>query len=411
MVGLVLVLFLSWGLVDSDSVETHLICSQQPITALVGDDVILPCHLQPPVSAADWTVEWSKPGLDPESVHYHEDGRLRVKEQNPFYSYRTRLFVNDLKTGNVSVKIFDVGKSDSGIYKCFLPSIKKEASIKLIVVERRLIGSQQPITALVGDDVILPCHLQPPVSAADWTVEWSKPGLNPESVHYHEEGGLGVKEQNPSFSDRTSLSVDDMKTGDVSLRIFNVEKNDSGIYKCFLPSIKKEASIELIVATELENRATDIKNGATVLENGATDLENGATYLENRATDVENTATDLEHTATDLEHTATDLENKAEAQARDKAQAEARAREEAGATAKKATDRAIAAEARAQKAEVRAKKATDRAIAAEARAQKAEVRAKKAEDRAKKAEDRARDAKSEPKKPKPEPETQKSELD
>ncbi|KAM3589998.1 uncharacterized protein V6R79_001618 [Siganus canaliculatus] len=247
MVGLFFVLFLSWGLVNSNPVEIHLICSQQPITALVGGDVILPCHLQPPVSAADWTVEWSKPGLNPESVHYHENGRAKFEEQNPSYSFRTRLFVNDMKTGNVSVKIFDVEESDSGIYKCFLPSIQKEASIKLIVEERRLICSQQPITALFGDDVILPCHLQPPVSAADWTVEWSKPGLDPESVHYHEDGRLRVKEQNPFYSHRTSLSVNDMKTGDVSLTIFDLKKNDSGIYKCFLPSIKKEASIELIV--------------------------------------------------------------------------------------------------------------------------------------------------------------------
>ncbi|KAM3590287.1 uncharacterized protein V6R79_007006 [Siganus canaliculatus] len=247
MVGLVLVLFLSWGLVDSNPVERQLICSQQPITALAGDDVILPCHLQPPVSAADWTVEWSKPGLNPESVHYHENGRVKFEEQNPSYSFRTKLFVDDMKTGNVSVKIFDVEKSDSGIYKCFLPSIKKEASIELIVVERHFVCSQQPITALFGDDVILPCHLDPPVSAADWTVEWSKPGLDPESVHYHEDGRLRVKEQNPSYSHRTSLSVDDMKTGDVSLRIFDLKKSDSGIYKCFLHSTKKEASIELIV--------------------------------------------------------------------------------------------------------------------------------------------------------------------
>ncbi|KAM3590649.1 uncharacterized protein V6R79_013676 [Siganus canaliculatus] len=139
MVGLVLVLFLSWGLVDSDSVKTQLICSQQPITALVGDDVILPCHLQPPVSAADWTVEWSKPGLDPESVHYHEEGGLKFEEQNPSFSGRTSLSVDDMKTGDVSLRLFSVEKNDSGIYKCFLPSIKKEASIKLIVdpVKRR----------------------------------------------------------------------------------------------------------------------------------------------------------------------------------------------------------------------------------------------------------------------------------
>ncbi|KAM3589928.1 uncharacterized protein V6R79_000120 [Siganus canaliculatus] len=347
-------------------VETHLICSQQPITALDGDDVILPCHLQPPVSAADWTVEWSKPGLDPESVHYYENGRPQFDKQNPSYSFRTELFVDDMKTGNVSVKIFDVVKSDSGIYKCFLPSIKKEASIELIVVERRLIGSQQPITALFGDDVILPCHLKPPVSAADWTVEWSKPGLVPESVHYHEEGGLRVQEQNPSFSDRTSLSVDDMKTGDVSLRIFNVKKNDSGIYKCFLPSIKKEASIKLIVAEARARLMDKVKNAKVRFENAKVRFENAKVRFENANVRL----TNVKVRFTNVKVRFTNAENRA-----NKVEAEARAREEALVRAKKALDEVTDATKKATDLESRVTDLRERATYLKNQATDAENRA------------------------------------
>ncbi|KAM3591086.1 uncharacterized protein V6R79_022086 [Siganus canaliculatus] len=236
MVGRVLVLFLSWGLVDSDSVKTQLICSQQPITALVGDDVILPCHLQPPVSAADWTVEWSKPGLDPESVHYHENGRLKFKEQNPLYSFRTRLFMDDMKTGNVSMKIFKVEESDSGIYKCFLPSIKKEASIELIVGDPVLMASTKPVQAKVGDDVVLQCRLEPILDVTNMLVEWRQ---NQTIVHVYRDRKDAPELQNERFRGRTSLFHQEMTRGNISLKLSRVTEEDSGGFTCFIPKLEK----------------------------------------------------------------------------------------------------------------------------------------------------------------------------
>ncbi|XP_044039960.1 butyrophilin subfamily 3 member A2-like isoform X6 [Siniperca chuatsi] len=109
----------------------ELICSHQPIVALVGDDVILPCHLEPPISAGSERVMWTKPGLDPKYIHVHQDGRLLYQLQNPSYSYRTRLFVDELMNGNVSMEIFSVKISDAGKYFCILPKV--EASIQLTV--------------------------------------------------------------------------------------------------------------------------------------------------------------------------------------------------------------------------------------------------------------------------------------
>ncbi|KAK6291639.1 hypothetical protein J4Q44_G00374230 [Coregonus suidteri] len=43
----------------------------------------------------------------------------------------------------------------------------------------QVVGSAEPIVALVGDDVILPCTLRPTVSAVYQTVEWQRPDLKP----------------------------------------------------------------------------------------------------------------------------------------------------------------------------------------------------------------------------------------
>uniref|UniRef100_A0A8P4GAZ5 Ig-like domain-containing protein n=1 Tax=Dicentrarchus labrax TaxID=13489 RepID=A0A8P4GAZ5_DICLA len=113
--------------------QSELICSHQPIVALAGDDVILPCYLDPPISASSETVVWTRPGLDPKYIHVHRDGRPANLFQNPYYFLRARLFVDELQNGNVSMKIFRVKISDAGKYFCFLEPMLKEASIQLTV--------------------------------------------------------------------------------------------------------------------------------------------------------------------------------------------------------------------------------------------------------------------------------------
>ncbi|XP_045922951.1 butyrophilin subfamily 1 member A1-like [Micropterus dolomieu] len=129
----VLLFHLVFLLVPSAGAQPELICSHQPIVALAGDDVILPCHLEPAVSASSETVVWTKPGLDPKYIHVHQDGRLMFEPPNPSYNFRTTLFLDEMMRGNVFLKLSSVKISDAGKYFCFLPSIKKEASVQLAV--------------------------------------------------------------------------------------------------------------------------------------------------------------------------------------------------------------------------------------------------------------------------------------
>uniref|UniRef100_A0A667WMV9 Ig-like domain-containing protein n=1 Tax=Myripristis murdjan TaxID=586833 RepID=A0A667WMV9_9TELE len=113
--------------------QSHVIGSPQPIVALAGDDVVLPCRLEPAVSDFSGTVEWTKEGLSPPFVHVHKSGGQVVQSQNPLYKYRTVLFVDELKNGNVSLKLFRATVSDEGTYLCFIPSIRKGDFIQLTV--------------------------------------------------------------------------------------------------------------------------------------------------------------------------------------------------------------------------------------------------------------------------------------
>uniref|UniRef100_A0A667Z2K9 Ig-like domain-containing protein n=1 Tax=Myripristis murdjan TaxID=586833 RepID=A0A667Z2K9_9TELE len=97
--------------------STGLIGPPQPIVAIVGDDVILPSHLEPATDAADMPVDWMRPDLDHSLVHQRYKGQEVVTRQNPSYVGRTSLFTDKLKHGNVSLKLSEVKLSDEGGYR------------------------------------------------------------------------------------------------------------------------------------------------------------------------------------------------------------------------------------------------------------------------------------------------------
>ncbi|XP_045920994.1 butyrophilin subfamily 3 member A3-like [Micropterus dolomieu] len=196
-------------LIESVGAQSALICSHQPIVALAGDDVILPCHLEPAVSASSEIVVWAKPGLEPEYIHVHQDGRLMDEHQNPSYRFRTALFVDELIKGNVFLKIFSVKISDAGKYFCFLQSMQKEASIQLTVG-----AVSSPIIQVVSDNsisVVFQCE------SAGWYPE-------PEVFWLDSEGNL--LSAGPT---ETVRDPDDLYT--VSSRV-TVEKRHSNSFTC-----------------------------------------------------------------------------------------------------------------------------------------------------------------------------------
>uniref|UniRef100_A0A3P9ARL8 Ig-like domain-containing protein n=1 Tax=Maylandia zebra TaxID=106582 RepID=A0A3P9ARL8_9CICH len=134
--------FSVWTLVQG---EVLVIGSNLPIIAAPGDDVILPCHLEPMFDVQGMTVEWSKPDLKPnpsdrlsrvEYVHLYRDRQEVPDMKMASYFRRTELFMDDMKHGNISLKILNVSEEDNGRYRCFIPKLRsrlKAAVVELVV--------------------------------------------------------------------------------------------------------------------------------------------------------------------------------------------------------------------------------------------------------------------------------------
>ncbi|XP_039678388.1 CD276 antigen homolog isoform X2 [Perca fluviatilis] len=98
-----------------------------------------------------------------------------------------------------------------------------------------------------GDDVTLPCQVADSSISA---VQWTRADLKPDIVLLYRDGRLDPTQQHPSFKDRVELVDTDLKDGDMSLILMNVNINDTGIYKCGVTtsnSTPTESDIEPII--------------------------------------------------------------------------------------------------------------------------------------------------------------------
>ncbi|XP_034712892.1 myelin-oligodendrocyte glycoprotein-like [Etheostoma cragini] len=149
----VILLIVGFAAVEGDS---HVVGPVQPIVAAPGDDVILPCHVEPPETVAGMTVEWSRPDRQPdprdrlsrvEYVHLYRDTREVPDMKISSYVGRTELFTEGLRHGNISLKIMNVTLADRGRFRCFIPKLHGQTqwSVVQLVVEQKSPTTETPL--------------------------------------------------------------------------------------------------------------------------------------------------------------------------------------------------------------------------------------------------------------------------
>ncbi|EMP23863.1 Butyrophilin subfamily 2 member A1 [Chelonia mydas] len=230
------------------------------------------------MSAENMEVGWLR-SQDSAVVHLYHDGQDQYGEQMLEYRGRTELLKDDITNGRVSLRIRGVRPSDDGQYKCYFQSrvcllvfehfevgnMHRAALTFLSVLvplqfnflfplthftaQFTVTGPDRPVTASLGGEAVLPCHLSPRMSAEDMEVGWLR-SQDSAVVHLYRDGQNQYGEQMLEYRGRTKLLKDDITDGTVSLRIRDIRLSDSGQYSCYFKSSAsyKEALLELQVA-------------------------------------------------------------------------------------------------------------------------------------------------------------------
>uniref|UniRef100_A0A8C9SVZ9 Ig-like domain-containing protein n=1 Tax=Scleropages formosus TaxID=113540 RepID=A0A8C9SVZ9_SCLFO len=107
-------------------------------------------------------------------------------------------------------------------------------TLSLTVKQFEVLGPAHPVVAVAGEDVVLPCYLKPNISAVDLHIEWFRVQTDNPLVHLYRDHEDRNENQVPSYRGRTSLFLEQLKNGNTSLKVKNVQVSDNGEYKCFV---------------------------------------------------------------------------------------------------------------------------------------------------------------------------------
>ncbi|XP_026054789.1 V-set domain-containing T-cell activation inhibitor 1-like [Carassius auratus] len=118
----------------------------QVVEVTEGDSVILNCS-QNSIVLEDkpLTVHWRHD--DVRNVFDIINGNISVKEQDEAYKNRAEVLHEELKKGNIFLKLTDLQLSDGGTYLCFVPDLGLERSTQLVVKERCMTCTTAEITS------------------------------------------------------------------------------------------------------------------------------------------------------------------------------------------------------------------------------------------------------------------------
>ncbi|KAM8747232.1 butyrophilin subfamily 1 member A1-like isoform 3-T3 [Acanthopagrus schlegelii] len=133
--------------------------------------------------------------------------------QNPSFKGRTSLSEEKLKSGDISLKLSNVKPSDEGKYRCFIPTLHKETTLKLVVgvVSSIFISLEKTRKDEVSSGLVLQCK---------------STGWYPEPEVFWLDGEGNLLSAGPT---ETVRGPDDLYT--VSSRV-TVEKRHSNSFTC-----------------------------------------------------------------------------------------------------------------------------------------------------------------------------------
>uniref|UniRef100_A0ABI8A8P5 Butyrophilin subfamily 1 member A1 n=1 Tax=Felis catus TaxID=9685 RepID=A0ABI8A8P5_FELCA len=209
--------------------EFVVIGPSDPIVAVLGGNVTLPCHVSPAMDVDNMELRWFRSKFS-EAVFIYENQQEQKEEQLAQYTGRTSLVKDFLSQGEATVRIHKVQASDNGLYTCFFRkgSFYEKASLELKVAG---VGSvpQVHITGPEEDGVRVVCTASGwfPKPQIQWRAANGEKFLTFSETHAQDTEGL--------FSVESALVVRDSSSGNMTCSVLNPVLDQKKAMAIFIP--------------------------------------------------------------------------------------------------------------------------------------------------------------------------------
>ncbi|XP_023474041.2 butyrophilin-like protein 10 [Equus caballus] len=173
----------------------------EPVWAMVGGNVDLPCYLSPEISAEDMELRWYRDQPSP-AVHVHRKGKDVPEEQMALYQGRTTFLKDGVAQGRASVRIHNVITFDNGMFHCQFndSTVSAEATLWLRVAG---LGSEPRIQVQVDQDGVV----QAECTSAGWYPEPQVEWRDFQGQTLHSETNISVSPTTGLWAVASSLTV------------------------------------------------------------------------------------------------------------------------------------------------------------------------------------------------------------
>ncbi|XP_047591224.1 butyrophilin-like protein 1 [Lutra lutra] len=209
--------------------EFMVIGPSEPIVAVLGADIMLPCHVSPVMDVENMELRWFRSKFS-EAVFIYQNQREQTEEQLAQYRGRTSLVKDFLTQGVAAVSIHNVQAFDNGLYTCFFRKgiFYEEAGLELKVAG---VGSvpQVHITGPEEDGVRVVCMASGwfPKPQVQWRALSGEKFLTFSETQAQDAGGL--------FTIKATLVVKDSSYGNVTCSVLNPILGQEKAMSIFIP--------------------------------------------------------------------------------------------------------------------------------------------------------------------------------
>ncbi|XP_005755888.1 uncharacterized protein LOC102214137, partial [Pundamilia nyererei] len=267
------------------------------VEVFVGvDSVLLPCQVPANVSRSSTAVVWDRDEFKIPTVHMRLHTGDDLKDQNQRYFSRTIMSDKALQTGDLSLTLRNPTVSDSGNYTCIVRKYgqdEKRTEVELMVKEppprdlnlKVILGVLISLILLIAA-VFGFCKFRrnqrkkrgealqvDMVEVTEWensvwlpfkttvclpddvTVEWKH---KDRKIFVYQNSQNQHLLQDQVYRGRTEMNEEPLRTGDLSLKLNNLQVTDHGVYICTVCNKSKKLLRQKVVTLSVRDRQVEM---------------------------------------------------------------------------------------------------------------------------------------------------------